>query len=256
MKNLFDARRPLGRLSFFLISLAVAALTAQLNAQTPQTTQISDIVYRSDGSPAQGTILVAWPNFTTADQKAVAAGRMSVAIGAGGAVSLALVPNAGGDPAGTYYKVTYQLNDGATSEEFWSVPGTSPTTISAIRSKVVPSGVALQFVSRQYVDDQLALKATDANIVHKTGNEAVAGTKTFASAPLIPTPAQPTEAANKDYVDTHAGGGSPAWTNITGKPSFASFAGAVNVKDDCGAIGNNIADDYTAIQNCITNNKG
>src|SRR3954469_10692132 len=60
MKNLFDARRPLGRLSFFLISLAVAALTAQLNAQTPQTTQISDVVYRSDGSAAQGTILIAW----------------------------------------------------------------------------------------------------------------------------------------------------------------------------------------------------
>jgi hypothetical protein len=32
--------------------------------------------------------------------------------------------------------------------------------------------------------------------------------------------------------------------------------GIVNVKVDCGAVGNNIADDYNAIQNCITNNPG
>jgi hypothetical protein len=32
--------------------------------------------------------------------------------------------------------------------------------------------------------------------------------------------------------------------------------GFVNVVTDCGAVGNGVADDYTAIQNCITNNPG
>src|SRR5947207_1442068 len=104
--------RPFGRLSYFLISLLVAMLASRLDAQAPQTTQITDIVYRSDGTPARGAVLISWPNFTTADQKAVAAGRLSVTLGTGGALSIALVPNAGGDPAGTYYKVTFQLDDG------------------------------------------------------------------------------------------------------------------------------------------------
>src|SRR4051812_49279930 len=98
MKNLFDSGRPIGRLSYFLISLLVAMVTSRLDAQAPQTTQITDIVYRSDGTPARGAVLISWPNFTTADQKAVAAGRLSVTLGTGGALSIALVPNAGGDP--------------------------------------------------------------------------------------------------------------------------------------------------------------
>jgi hypothetical protein len=42
---------------------------------------------------------------------------MSVAIGAGGAVTLALVPNEGGDPANTYYKVVYKLNEAIASRD-------------------------------------------------------------------------------------------------------------------------------------------
>jgi len=50
----------MGRLSYFLISLAIAALAVRLEAQAPQTTQITDIVYRSNGTPAQGTVLISW----------------------------------------------------------------------------------------------------------------------------------------------------------------------------------------------------
>jgi hypothetical protein len=64
-----------------------------------------------------------------------------------------------------------KLNDGTTSEEFWVVPTLSPTTISAIRSQVVPAGVALQVVTRQYVDDQLAtVSANQGNYVLKAGD--------------------------------------------------------------------------------------
>ncbi|MDP9268591.1 MAG: hypothetical protein M3P27_09760 [Acidobacteriota bacterium] len=179
MRRLFDTRRPFGRFSYFLISLAVAVLGARLDAQAPQTTQITDIVYRSNGTPAQGTILISWPNFTTADHKAVASGRLSVTIGTGGTVSVALVPNVGSDPGGTYYKITYQLDDGTNSDEYWAVPATGPTTIGAIRSKIVPSGVALQVASRQYVSEQLLLN--DTTLLHTIGDETADGIKTFRS---------------------------------------------------------------------------
>ena len=50
----------------------------------------------------------------------------------------------------------------------------------------------------------LAAKAADNAVVHLTGAETVAGVKTFSSSPVIPTPSNSTDAANKSYVDTLA----------------------------------------------------
>ncbi|MGA9209130.1 MAG: hypothetical protein WB347_15095, partial [Terriglobales bacterium] len=144
-----------GRLFCCLISLLLAVRMA---AQAPagSTTTVQDVVYRADGTPASGTLVISWPEFTSANNLAVAAGTMAVAIGPEGAISLALVPNSGGTPDGTYYKVVFKLDDGSTSEEYWSVPATTTTTIAAIRSKIVPSAVAIQVASRQYVDSTIA----------------------------------------------------------------------------------------------------
>lgn len=49
--------------------------------------------------------------------------------------------------------------------------------------------------------------ALDSDVVHKTGDETVAGVKTFSSSPIVPTPSNGTDAANKDYVDAQASGG-------------------------------------------------
>jgi len=67
---MLDARRPYGWL-FLLLAGLVAVL---VSAQTLPTTMISDTVYRADGSPAGGTLLISWPEFTTAASGAVAAG--------------------------------------------------------------------------------------------------------------------------------------------------------------------------------------
>lgn len=53
----------------------------------------------------------------------------------------------------------------------------------------------------------LAAKANDTAVVHTTGDETVAGIKTFSSSPVVPTPTTGTQAANKSYVDAAAGGG-------------------------------------------------
>jgi hypothetical protein len=44
--------------------------------------------------------------------------------------------------------------------------------------------------------------------VSKTGDETVAGVKTFSSSPIVPAPTTDLEAATKKYVDDNAGGGS------------------------------------------------
>jgi len=56
-------------------------------------TQVIDIVYRVDGVPAKGTVLILWPGFTTVDGKAVAAGSLSVQPGNGGSFAAGLAPN-------------------------------------------------------------------------------------------------------------------------------------------------------------------
>lgn len=106
---MLDARRPYGWL-FLLLAGLVAVL---VSAQTLPTTMISDTVYRADGSPAGGTLLISWPEFTTAALGAVAAGNTSVTLGTGGALSVGLVPNANATPANTVYTIVYQLDDGA-----------------------------------------------------------------------------------------------------------------------------------------------
>jgi hypothetical protein len=63
---MLDARRPVGRLFFLLLSVMGLVLGTQADSGPVKTT-ISDVVYRADGTPATGVILVSWPTFTTID---------------------------------------------------------------------------------------------------------------------------------------------------------------------------------------------
>jgi hypothetical protein len=73
----------------------------------PATTTVTDTVYLADGTTAQGNLIITRPAFVTASGTAVASGSKNVALGANGALSVALVPNAGASPAGVYYTVVY-----------------------------------------------------------------------------------------------------------------------------------------------------
>lgn len=57
--------------------------------------------------------------------------------------------------------------------------------------------------------------AADSNVVHSTGDESVAGTKTFITSPVVPTPTLGSQAANKTYVDSVAGTSTPDATSTT-----------------------------------------
>src|SRR5690348_7794199 len=102
----------------FCCALGAGLIAGVLRADGVSMTSIQDVIYRADGTPAHGMLLITWPAFTTADNKAVAAGSLSVAIGDKGEVNLSLAPNAGATPDGTYYKVLVKLGP-ETSTEYW-----------------------------------------------------------------------------------------------------------------------------------------
>ncbi|HEU5401215.1 MAG TPA: hypothetical protein VFU86_07655, partial [Terriglobales bacterium] len=149
--------RPFGRF-FCWILTGVLLFGIALPSHAAHTTRISDTIYRADGLPASGTLVISWPAFTTATGEAVAAGRMNVAIGPDGAVDLSLVPNTGSTPA-SYYTVVIKSDDGVSRTEYWTVPSSTSSTVAAARSKVVPVSIAAQFVGRDYVDSAIASAA-------------------------------------------------------------------------------------------------
>jgi hypothetical protein len=157
------------------------------------TTNVQGTVYRADGSLASGTLIVSWPAFSTAANQAVAAGSISTTIGVNGLVSLNLAPNSGAYPAGTYYTAVYHLNDGTVSREYWVVPATTTTTIGSVRAQLAPATVAVQDVSKSYVDDSIA--AITGNYVPLSGGTMIGPLQ------LSSDPVSTNQAATKHYVD-------------------------------------------------------
>jgi len=91
-------------------------------------------------------------------------------------------------------------------------------------SPIVPTPTTdYQAAPKKYIDD---------NAVKLTGNQTVAGIKTFSSFPVTPSSA-PTanyEVANKKYVDDHSGVGS-ASTQVTGTTDIAGSGSEVDMTD-------------------------
>jgi len=97
--------------------------------------QITDTVYRADGSPAQGNIVIVWSAFTTAAGQPVAAGNLTVPLGTNGQFTAALAPNAGSMPAGSYYRVTYKLNE-LKANMRWIIGNGNPGKIQELEQRV------------------------------------------------------------------------------------------------------------------------
>ena len=57
-------------------------------------------------------------------------------------------------------------------------------------------------------------KADDSAVVKLSGDQTVAGVKTFSSSPVVPTPTTDYQVATKKYVDDNAGGSGGAWTTL------------------------------------------
>ena len=191
----------LGMLSGFVLRDSYAAQAAPI-----ATTTVTDTVYRADGTAAGGTVLISWPAFVTAAGASVPAGTTSVTIGANGALSVSLVSNAGATPLGSYYTVVYHLSDGSVTKEYWIVPvSTAAVQVSAIRSTVLPLSVAMQTVSKSYVDTAIALALT--GHPEDTSPYVLKAGDTMTGPLVLPgDPTAPLQAAEKQYVDEQIAG--------------------------------------------------
>ncbi len=178
-------------------------MTSVAAAQTTlPTTQLTDTVYRADGSTATGTVLISWPAFTTSTGLSVPAGNTSVTIGISGVFTVALVPNAGSNPMGSYYTAVYHLDDGTVSREYWVVPVSStPVTIATIKSTVLPASVALQTVTKSYVDTAIAAAVNGTSTTGTTAYVPIAGGTMTGPLVLPADPVSSLQAADKHYVD-------------------------------------------------------
>jgi len=176
------------------VCLMGMALGRAANAQAVSTTTVQGTVYLANGQAGAGTLDVSWPAFTTANNKAVTAGRMSVTIAPDGFVSVNLAPNLGATPAGLYYTAVYHMSDGTTSTEYWVVPAAAQASLGQVRAQLMPAAQAVQAVSKAYVDQAIAVL---------TGSLLTASGGTL-SGPLYLNgdPTQPLQAADKHYVDT------------------------------------------------------
>ena len=190
------------------MTVKIGAAMAQAALPGPiATITVTDTVYRADGTPAAGTVLVSWQAFTTSIGQSVPTGTTSAAIGPNGVLSVQLVPNAGSTPMGTYYTAVYHLDDGTVSREFWVVPASqTAVAVSSIKSTVLPASVAMQTVSKSYVDTAIATAISghplDASspYVLKTG-DAMSGPLTLPADPVTAN-----QAADKHYVDANVAG--------------------------------------------------
>jgi hypothetical protein len=119
---------------------------------------------------------------------------------------VAQLPTPGGDSGtwGTILNTFLKVSHNASGElKPASVAAAAPVKSVAGRTGVV----TLQESDVANLTTDLAAKAVDANVVHNSGNEAVAGVKTFSTGVMVPTPVGSNDAATKSYVDTHSGAG-------------------------------------------------
>jgi len=196
-----------------LVLMAIALLGMVLgemsSAQAVSTTTVQGTVYLANGQAGTGTLSVSWPGFTTANGKAIAAGRTTVTIAPDGFVSVNLTPNLGATPAGLYYTVIYHMSDGTTSTEYWVVPSAAQAVLGAVRAQVMPAAQAVQAVSKAYVDQSIS-QLTQSLLTASGGT---------LSGPLYlnADPTQPLQAADKHYVDATFSKAVPlAGGNMTG----------------------------------------
>ena len=68
---------------------------------------------------------------------------------------------------------------------------------------------------RKYVDDSVASKATDATVIHNTGNETITGVKTFTTGGVTANNFKMPAGAATGYILTSSADGTFTWTAPT-----------------------------------------
>lgn len=114
----------------------------------------------------------------------------------------------------------------AANEGLWLIKGASDTKY---RAYIINSaGIVVE--QDAVTTAQLALKADDNAVVKLTGNQTIAGVKTFSSSPVVPTATANNQAVNKGQMDT---ADTALQTQITNLQALVNNGTKVPVPIDC-----------------------
>ena len=139
------------------VFLGMATGTAWAN---PPLTTIQDRLFRADGTPVNGTLLISWKGFVASDNSNIPANSLREPV-SGGLLRVKLVPTTTALSAASY-TVMYLVDGKLTNTEVWSVPpSASALAVSMVRVSTPPgtqppSDTAIQIGDIAGLSDALA----------------------------------------------------------------------------------------------------
>lgn len=115
-----------------LLGLGAGALWA-----SPPLTTIQDQLYRANGTPVDGTLLISWKAFVASDNSNIPANTLRVPVSSG-LLRVKLVPTTTALTTASY-TVMYLIDGKLTNTETWSVPGSvAPVAVRMVRVSTTP----------------------------------------------------------------------------------------------------------------------
>ena len=125
----------------------------------PPLTTIQDQLFRANGTPVNGTLLISWNAFVASDNSNIPANTLRVPV-SGGLLRVKLVPTTTALAAPSY-NVMYLVDGKLTNTETWSVPpSTAPLAVRMVRTSTPvpqpPSDTIIQVGDIAGLSDALA----------------------------------------------------------------------------------------------------
>jgi hypothetical protein len=120
-----------------VVLAALLGIGAAAALATPPLTTIQDQLFRADGTPVNGTLLISWNAFVASDNSNIPTNTLREPV-SGGLLRVKLVPTTTAITA-VNYTVMYLLDGKLTSTETWSVPpSTSALPLRMVRTSASP----------------------------------------------------------------------------------------------------------------------
>jgi hypothetical protein len=120
-----------------VVLAALLGIGAGAARATPPLTTIQDQLFRADGTPVDGTLLISWKAFVASDNSNIPANSLREPV-SGGLIRVKLVATTTAITPVTY-TVMYLVDGKLTNTETWSVPpSTTPLPVRMVRASTQP----------------------------------------------------------------------------------------------------------------------